>query len=729
MPLPATIGPYRVIRLLGSGGMGRVYLAATRAGRPVAVKVVRESYAQDPRFRERFRAETEAALKVSGAFTASVLDADPDAAQPWLATAYLPAPSLTDAVTAHGPMPEETVRGLAAGLAEALAAIHAAGLVHRDLKPSNILLTEDGPRVIDFGIARAVDGAGLTGTNQLVGTAGYMPPEQISGRTVTAAGDVFSLGATLVFAATGRGAFGAGGLHILLYRTVHEEPDLEGIPETLRAALAACLEKEPWQRPEVPELAALFGAPGLPGTGWLPESVRREVRRREETVQAALLHVPARRWGRRRVLAAAGGGIAAAALTGWYLTSGDSGKPKPPSLLWKKSLPEGFSRVWRVAPGRLLVTDRNGGGAAALDPDTGKAVPGWQSKPYGSAPSVTDGRTVYAIELDGAVHARDLVTGTRRWHFTPPGDPQPDSTDLVVQAGSDGWAYVTSAQTGGLYALDGTGKKRWERHAPLTTVYPRGRVLLCVTRKEGGTDDRRAVYALDPRSGKKLWSYTTDVFGIGSNPSTRLAIALRKDTAELTALRLTDGTPLWTVATGLDPSVPIQNEGLAGTALLSGDGSTVLFEQSLANGSFAALDADSGATRWRKRTGAGTQQLSVIGETVFTLPDPPVGTDVTGGTGPLTAYSLRDGHRLWQTPDPGKGLRQLLGVRAGLVLLGIDGGSNPGLYGYALADGKQVWHLPYQVDTLFLPWSMVASGSRMWIACDTTLLAFALPTA
>lgn len=726
LPLPETVGPYRVIRLLGSGGMGRVYLAATRGGRPVAVKVVRDSYAQDRHFRERFRAETEAALKVSGAFTAPVLAADPDATQPWLATAYLPAPSLSEAVAAHGPMPQETVRGLAAGLAEALAAIHAAGVVHRDLKPSNILLTADGPRVIDFGIARAVDAAGLTGTGQLVGTAGYMPPEQISGRTCTAAGDVFSLGATLLFAATGHGAFGTGSAHILLYRTVHEEPNLAGVPEGLHEALAACLGKEPWKRPKVPQLATLFGAPPLPGAGWLPDVVQRDVARREETVRSELARGWAGRWGRRRVLAAAGGGLVAAALGGWYLARGGSSErtPRPPRLLHEKPLPDGFTKVWKAAGGRLLVRSDSGAGAAALDPDTGKVV--WQSKPYGSAASVTDGHTVYVIELDGALHARDLATGKQRWRFAPPGDPQPDSTDLAVAPGGDGWVYVTSRATGGLYAVDGTGTVRWHRDARLTTVYPRGRTLLCVTRTAGGTDDRRTVHAVDARSGKDLWRYATDVFGIGTNPSSRLAIALRHDSAELTALRLADGHALWSVASGLAPGDHIQDESLAGTALLAGDGSTLVFQQSLANGSFAVLDTAGGKTLWRAHP-ARIQQLAPVGDTLFTTHAPPVGTDVTAGHGPLVAYRLRDGGRRWQTPDLGKGLHQLLGVRGGLVMLGIDGGSDPGLYGYALTGGKQVWHLPYQVNSTTPPWAAVTSGDRLWISSGTSLLTFTGP--
>ncbi|MQS04882.1 protein kinase domain-containing protein, partial [Streptomyces alkaliterrae] len=691
---PATIGPYRVIRLLGAGGMGRVYLAVTRAGRPVAVKVVRENYARDPHFRDRFRAETEAALRVSGAFTAPVLAADPDAAQPWLATAYLPAPSLSQAVTEHGPMPEHTVRALAVGLVEALAAVHAAGLVHRDLKPSNVLLTDDGPRLIDFGIARDVGGEGLTGTGQLVGTAGYLPPEQVSGRTCTAAGDVFSLGATLVYAATGHGAFGDGSPHVVLYRTVYEEPDLTGAPRELHDVLLACLEKEPWQRPKVPRLAALFGAPA-PGESWLPGPVQREVRRREKAVQETLAEVRTSRWGRRRLLAMAGGGVAAAALTGWYLTSGltsqnRSGTPRPPRLLWRKRLPEGFAQVSAATGDHLLAASRDGAGAAVLNADTGATV--WRREPFGRAATATSRDTVYTIELDGALHARDMRTGSRRWRFSPPGESQPDSTDLTVTAGTKGWTYVSSAQTGRLYALDKDGKARWDRRMPRTTVHPLGDVLLCVTRPEGGPAERRTLHALHPRTGAKVWSHTPDVVGVGQRPSTRLAVALEHDTAELVALRPVDGRPLWRVPSGLSPSDRLQNATLAPTARLCLDDSTVLFETSLADGSFAALDADSGRVLWRERV-ADRQLLNPHGPTLLTTTAPPVGTNPTAGRGPLTAYRLHDGRKLWETPDLPQGLPLVLAVRAGLVLLGITGGNAPGLYAYALADGRQTWHL------------------------------------
>ncbi|MEU0162258.1 PQQ-binding-like beta-propeller repeat protein [Streptomyces sp. NPDC006261] len=720
---PSAIGPFKVVRLLGSGGMGRVYLAATRAGRPVAVKVVRESYAQDPRFRERFRVETEAALKVSGAFTAPVLAADPDAAQPWLATAYLPAPSLSEAVSVHGPMADATVRTLAAGLAEALTAIHAAGLVHRDLKPSNILLTDDGPRVIDFGIARSVGSEKLTGTGQILGTAGYLPPEQIAGRTTTAAGDVFSLGATLVFAATGRGAFGASGLHILLYRTTYEEPDLSATPEALRPALAACLAKEPWNRPEVPDLAELFGAPRPPGTGWLPRDVEQEVRRREQDIRETIapLALAARR-GRRRFLAVAGGTLAAALTGGWLLTRGKSARtaaaPKP---LWRAALPEGFTHVRRAGDGRLLVTGRDGAGAAVLDADTGTAW--WQRPPYGTAATTSAGNTVYVIELDGALHARDARTGEQRWQFTPPGNPQHDATDLTTYPGDEGWVYVTSQQTGELYALDPAGRTRWHRAAPRAVVHALGRVVLCVTREEGGTDSRRSVHAVDARTGEQLWVYSPAVYGLGPNPSTRLALALRHDTADLVALRVSDGRVLWTAPTGLDPGQGIQNVTLATTARLSADGFTAFFQQSLANGRFAALNTADGKIRWRGDS-ENLRQLVPLGGTLFTAPAPPVGTDLTGVRGPLTAYDLTTGTRQWQTPDLGEGLHQVLRTFGGLLLLGITGGADPGLYGHALADGKQAWKRAHEVDMLSQPWSAVSSGDRLWVANATEIMGF-----
>ncbi|TWV40017.1 serine/threonine protein kinase [Streptomyces misionensis] len=232
---PAAVGPYRLIGRLGAGGMGRLYLGRSAGGRTVAVKIVHPHLALDEEFRARFRREVAAARRVGGAWTAPVLDADPDAPVPWVATAYAAGPSLAAAVTETGPLPEHTVRALAAGLAEALTAVHALGLVHRDVKPSNVLLTLDGPLLIDFGIARATDGtASLTATGASVGSPGYMSPEQILGKTVTGAADVFSLGAVLTYAATGRSPFPGDSSAALLYKVVHEAPELGPLSGDLR---------------------------------------------------------------------------------------------------------------------------------------------------------------------------------------------------------------------------------------------------------------------------------------------------------------------------------------------------------------------------------------------------------------------------------------------------------------------------------------------------------------
>ncbi|MGW4705304.1 serine/threonine-protein kinase [Streptomyces sp. NPDC004285] len=256
------IGRYVIEHKLGEGGMGTVYLARSRGGRAVAVKVARPELASDPAFRARFRAEVAAARRVGGFHTAQVVDADPEAEAPWLATAYVPGPTLSALVTAEGPLGEARLRALGAALAEALEAIHACGLVHRDLKPGNIVMAPDGPRVLDFGIARALESTRLTATGSAFGTPGYLAPEQALGEEVTGAADVFALGAVLVAAAGGR-PFGDGTPMGLMYRSVHEAPDLGAVPEALRGIVGRCLAKDPAERPTPDALMdELAGTPG-----------------------------------------------------------------------------------------------------------------------------------------------------------------------------------------------------------------------------------------------------------------------------------------------------------------------------------------------------------------------------------------------------------------------------------------------------------------------------------
>ena len=257
---PPLMGPYQLVGRLGSGGMGRVYLGMSAAGRPVAVKVIHAELAADPEFRTRISIEVAAARKVSGLFTALVVDADVDAPVPWLATAYVAGPSLAEAVKERGPLSATSLLALAAGLAKSLSAIHAVGVVHGDLKPSNVLLALDGPRVIDFGISQAAGAAPLTSGGLVVGTPSFMSPEQATGEGVGPLSDVFSLGAVLAFAATGRKPFGTGTPAAVLERVVRASPNLDDAPAEIRPLIELCLAKNPVLRPTAPELLAEVSA-------------------------------------------------------------------------------------------------------------------------------------------------------------------------------------------------------------------------------------------------------------------------------------------------------------------------------------------------------------------------------------------------------------------------------------------------------------------------------------
>jgi eukaryotic-like serine/threonine-protein kinase len=253
---PAQLGKYRLIGRLGDGGMGEVYLARSPGGRKVAVKVIKAELAQDADFRARFSREVEAAKRVSGIFTAPVVDADPGCERPWLATAYVEGKSLAETVRDQGPLDIESVQRLAAGLTEGLAAIHEAGVIHRDLKPSNVLLAADGPRIIDFGISRPMDEFDLTSTGSILGSPGFMSPEQAEGLSIGPPTDIFSLGAVLTFAATGDGPFGSARDTVLLYRVIYTAPSLGKVPEPIRPLIERCLAMDPAVRPTPEQIMA-----------------------------------------------------------------------------------------------------------------------------------------------------------------------------------------------------------------------------------------------------------------------------------------------------------------------------------------------------------------------------------------------------------------------------------------------------------------------------------------
>ncbi|MEV5873555.1 serine/threonine-protein kinase [Streptomyces sp. NPDC052101] len=319
---PQHIGSYRLLARLGAGGMGHVYLARSDRGRTAAVKLVREELAAQEEFRARFRQEVQAARRVGGYWTAPVLDADTEAAVPWVATGYVAGPSLQQVVGHdHGALPERSVRILAAGLAHALKDIHAAGIVHRDLKPSNVLVTIDGPRVIDFGIARALEttslgGEELTRTGSLLGSPGFMAPEQVRGDRITPACDIFCLGSVLAYAATGALPFGSAnsGVHALMFRIAQEEPDLAGVPEGIADLVRDCLRKDPGARPSLDALLERTGAEDTVAGGrsrdpWLPGALVAQLGR--HAVQ--LLEVEDPEGTGRAASAAAGPGVDGAA--------------------------------------------------------------------------------------------------------------------------------------------------------------------------------------------------------------------------------------------------------------------------------------------------------------------------------------------------------------------------------------------------------------------------------
>ncbi|MGW1777913.1 bifunctional serine/threonine-protein kinase/ABC transporter substrate-binding protein [Streptomyces sp. NPDC002143] len=339
---PSRIAGFRLLRRLGAGGMGVVYLGRTDSGALAAVKVIRGESAGDDGFRARFAREVELARRVDSPWVVSVLDADAEAREPWLATAFVPGPSLAEAVAAHGPLPSRAVHVLGGSLAEALDTVHTAGLVHRDVKPGNVLLALDGPRLIDFGIARADGDTALTASGVVVGTPGFLAPEQAQGASARSASDVFALGCLLAYASTGALPFGTGTPDALMYRTVHDEPELGGVEGELRSLVERCLAKEPDARPTADEIRRLLAEDAADAAGgWLPDPVARMVAARaaeslalpdiEPTAvdEPAAPDGPAPRLGRRRLLLAggalllAGGGTGAAV----WASGDDDGKP------------------------------------------------------------------------------------------------------------------------------------------------------------------------------------------------------------------------------------------------------------------------------------------------------------------------------------------------------------------------------------------------------------------
>ncbi|MGW5530433.1 protein kinase domain-containing protein [Streptomyces xanthochromogenes] len=669
---PESVGAYRLETVIGSGGMGVVHLATSPSGMRLAVKIVHAQHAADPEFRARFRQEVSAARRVSGAFTASVVDADPDAERPWMATLHVPGPTLAERVKESGPLDAVEVRRLGAGLAEALRDIHRAGVVHRDLKPSNVLLAADGPKVIDFGISRPYDSDLRTETGKLIGTPPFMAPEQFQRpREVGPAADVFAMGAVLVHAATGRGPFDSDSHYVVAYQVVHNEPDLAGVPEDLVPVLRGCLAKEPADRPTPDELmsalrSAAYGSeahiptqqfrnpvgaagsanlanaanPGGTGGPSEPPEPGKRVRHRARWVVGAAV-----------LVAIAGTGVVGVQMMPDG-TGAVAAAPEEPGAAqfrpWSAQL-EGATKVSGGGGNRTAFCSAgDGDGAlycsapgvalARLDAVSGKVVwtvagAGGQLLSDDYAPVVSGGRVLARVP-GGPLRAYDPGTGKPVW-----------SADVSAYSGvrPAGPAVLLTTADGHVTAINsGTGKEMWRKAlgGPRSQwVAPGGTGAGAVYVVTPSSDGRStAVAAVGPTDGSVRWRAGAEgrlrpaaadgraVVLLATDPSGFTTAVVRLDTASRTARRTTLTAPLDQAQAGLD-----------------GD-AVYLFG---AGGALVSVDSAHGTEKWRLDTGVARASRPVAsGGRVF----------LTGADGRLLAFDSAKGVLVGQTnPRMNKG--------------------------------------------------------------------------
>lgn len=701
---PERIGRYRLLRRLGEGGMGVVYLGASPAGRAVAVKVVRPELAGDPDFRARFRGEVEAAQKVGGAFTSPVVEAEPDGTVPWLAIAYVNGLSLKDAVERYGPMPEPLLRTLGAGLGEALVAIHGAGLLHRDLKPANILLAKDGPKVIDFGISKAADTATLTADGQFIGSPGYMAPEQIHGKRLTPAADVFAYGAVLAFAATGRPPFGRGAVPAIVHRTLHEDPDLHGVPSSLARLVAACLSRDPDRRPPAKLLPTLLAAEPV-APGWLPGDMGEELRQREDTLVLDLRTL-ARTRTRRRLLIGGAAALGLAAIGGGTAAALAATRPEerhrlaPPKPLWRTTIEEQDDIGLAVRPrsiiaiGRRTFEDDLRGYSLA----TGRQI--WSA----TGQMVTGPELIYTLPASGAAVVAMDDSHTVKWTYEPPA--KYEYPELMAPA--NGLLPLLGDRTViGLHP--DTGRRLWIREWPeassITTHGVQGRTLLVRTFKEDGENRH---LALDIATGAVRWSGAFER-ALMMPRDGDLAFASSSRTT-LDALSSGTGRKVWSADlpdAGRDPEDDVLSLNVTpANGLVYVHGPTIY-----------ALDASTGRQRWTYKPsspGGQTRYFLVNGDHVYIMDSPR-----------LVALDARTGRRVWSADTPVPDSARLVAA-GGLICTGVAGTANSGLYGWDARTGQLVWNHPVSTPTSTETWVFDSEGPTLAAAHGTTLHAFRL---
>jgi outer membrane protein assembly factor BamB len=654
---PEYAGQYRLEARLGAGGMGVVHLARSASGLQLAVKVVHRQYAANPEFRARFRQEVGAARRVSGAFTAPVVDADPDAARPWMATLYVPGPTLADQVKRNGPMAPAELRRLTAGLAEALRDIHRAGVIHRDLKPSNVLLSDSGPKVIDFGISRPYDSDLRTETGKLIGSPPYMAPEQFQRpREVGPAADVFALGAVLVHAATGRGPFDSDSPYIVAYQVVHDEADLAGVPADLAPLIGQCLAKDPAGRPTPDEVMTTLRPPSYEAAAFIPSQRRPAATGTGTDAGVAAALVPAPDAGARAgaeadthvggaaardVKAADGGGnkrrwlTATAALlvmgSGGVWAFGAGAGAEGPGGSGGQGGAKGSAQEfapWRTAlrtTGRStpVCSPADGSGAAAsgrpaalycatggigvsrLDPADGRVL--WSRRAGADAPAVgvvsVSGGLVHTAVPGGKLRAYDPVKGEQVW-----------DADLSPYLGTPfgaGDALLLVAEDGTTEALDSaTGVSLW-RHPlaghqrPDYALYDAG-TGLAYAFEHSAYGSSTLVTAVDATTGHTAWQRRLDgmLTPVGTSDGALVLTSMNGD-AQTVGLVRYDPARGRAVRTALpfrmnEPEVVMGGD----TAYLLAHGGTLV-----------AVDtrpAGGEAVRWQLETAAGRTSAPVL---------------------------------------------------------------------------------------------------------------------
>ncbi|MEU7133211.1 serine/threonine-protein kinase [Streptomyces sp. NPDC046261] len=669
---PEYAGQYRLEGRLGSGGMGVVHLARSASGLRLAVKVVHAEYAADPEFRARFRQEVAAARRVSGAFTAPVVDADPDSERPWMATLYIPGPTLSERVKRNGPLSADEVRRLTAGLAEALRDIHRAGVVHRDLKPSNVLLAEDGPKVIDFGISRPYDSELRTETGKLIGTPPFMAPEQFQRpREVGPAADVFALASLLVHAATGRGPFESESPYIVAYQVVHDEPDLAGVPEDLVPLIRACLAKEPADRPTPDVIMGMVPLVPAASSGLPAQRPRRVPARPDERHSPAPAPAPApaaprrSRFPRARWLAVAAAAVVALGVGGTWAVHQVDGlgrqplqtRPNPAGSSWQPwetSVPADAAGNGEVragfctyASGALYCTAR-GVHAARIDAASGKVA--WRraataQRPGGGAPSApfVSGGLVHALSPDKReLSALDPATGEPRWtrDVSAFGGRVYHAGDTVLLVEADG--TVT--------AVDGaTNRQRW-RHAlpggikPVFSFYGSGPAYALASAPDGR---RTTVVAIDAVHGSTLWQWTGEgnLTTVGTGPQDALYLTESDSHTRVSAVvRYAPGI-------GRERRVPLSTPLEATSVVAKGDSVYLLSS----DGGLTALNTARSVADWRLETSVANASALVAGENRLYF---------SAADGRLLAVDTAQGTLLGQTSPrlarAGRGLLELL---------------------------------------------------------------------